>query len=83
MKSYAGRCRHGHQVLVAPQWIDNVSWSDSKVCVTLTRQAIKDSPAYDSSSAPDRTHEMGLYEHYGTRGYWAEDARRKTENSGI
>lgn len=73
----------GHQVLVAPQWIENVNWSDSKVSVKLTRQAIKDSPAYDSSSAPDRAQEMGLYEHYGTRGYWAEDARRKTEISGI
>ncbi len=73
----------GHQVLIAPQWIDDVSWSGSKVSVKLTRQAIKDSPAYDPSSAPDRAHEAGLHEHYGRTGYWAEDARRETEISRI
>ncbi len=71
----------GHQVLVAPQWIEDVSWLDSKVSVKLTRQAIKDAPVYDPASAPDRAHEVGLHEHYGRAGYWAEDARRETEIS--
>ncbi len=73
----------GHQVLVAPQWIEGVRWGDSKVSVKLTRQAIKDAPAYDPSSAPDRAHEVGLYEHYGQAGYWAEGARRETEISRV
>ncbi|HEX7435934.1 MAG TPA: hypothetical protein VF308_04455, partial [Caldimonas sp.] len=66
-----------------PQWIDDVSWFDSKVSVKLTRQAIKDAPAYEPATPPDRAHEVGLYEHYGRAGYWAEDARRETEISRI
>lgn len=44
----------GHQVIIAPEWIDDVNWLDSKVSVDLTRQAVKNSPSYDEapSSAP-------------------------------
>ena len=58
-----------------------MSWFDSKVSVKLTRQAIKDAPAYEPASAPDRANEVSLYEHYRSAGYWAEDARRETEIS--
>jgi hypothetical protein len=34
----------GHLVLVAPQWIDAVSWDDETVSVNLTRDAIKAAP---------------------------------------
>ena len=40
----------GHQVLVAPQWIQDVSWHDSTVSVNLTRQAVKNAPPYDSTA---------------------------------
>lgn len=40
----------GKHVLVAPASIDHVSWEDREVYVTMTRQAIKDSPAYDPSN---------------------------------
>jgi hypothetical protein len=73
----------GHQVLVAPQWIQDVSWSDSKVSVEMTRQAIKDAPAYDSVRPLDRTQEADLYDHYGRASYWTDDARRETEISRI
>lgn len=73
----------GHQVLVAPQWIDDVRWSDSKVSVKLTRQAIKDAPVYEPESAPDRGHEVGLYKHYGRAGYWSENFPLETEISRI
>src|SRR5665213_1460101 len=68
----------GHQVLVSPQWIESVSWFDSKVSVDLTRQSVKDAPAYDLATVPDRLQEAGIYEHYGRTGYWAEDARPET-----
>jgi len=73
----------GHQVLVAPQWIERVSWSESKVSVKMTRQAIKDAPPYAPAAALDREQEASLHEHYGRAGYWAEDARRETEISRI
>jgi len=60
----------GHQVLIAPQWIQDVSWPDAKVSVNLTRQAVKDAPAYDAAAQLDRKQESGIYEHYGRPGYW-------------
>ena len=45
----------------------------------MTRQAIKDAPAYDPERAPDRAHEVGLYGHYERAGYWVEDERRQFE----
>lgn len=63
----------GHKVLIAPQWIESVSWLEATVSVDLTRQAIKDSPHYAHTEPLDRQQESGLFEHYGRRGYWADD----------
>ena len=43
----------GHKVVIAPQWVENVSWSDAIIYVKLTRQAVKDAPPYDPSNPPD------------------------------
>jgi hypothetical protein len=40
----------GHQVLVAPDQIGEVSWSYEKVTTRLSRQAIKDAPTYEPAS---------------------------------
>jgi len=40
----------GQHVLVAPDWIKDVSWPEAKVSVDLTRQAVKDAPPYDSAA---------------------------------
>jgi hypothetical protein len=42
------------------------------VSVDLTRQAVKDAPAYDATVPLDRQHETRLYSHYGRPGYWAD-----------
>jgi uncharacterized protein YrrD len=67
----------GHHVLVAPQWIQAVSWADEKVSVDLTRQALEHAPPYVSSAQLDRELEEGIYEHYGRPGYWTTKAGRK------
>jgi hypothetical protein len=61
----------GHQVLIAPQWIDDVNWFDCEVSVELTRQAVKDAPRYDAAVSLNRVEEMGVHQHYGRPGYWA------------
>jgi len=61
----------GHKVLISPAWIQDVSWFDSMVSITVTRQAVKSAPAYDPTEPLDRQHEMRLYKHYGRPGYWA------------
>lgn len=69
----------GHQVLIAPQWIENVSWHDATVSVNVTRQAVKDAPPYDLAAALDRKREVGLHQHYGRPGYWAAEEKREAE----
>ncbi len=60
----------GHKVLVAPQWIQEVSWIDKVVAVGLTRTAIQSAPAWDSGIPPDRAQEIDIYKHYDRSGYW-------------
>ncbi len=55
----------GHQMLVAPPWITDISWLDATVSVDLTRQAVKEAPTYDGKALPDREQERSLFDHYG------------------
>ena len=71
----------GHQMLVAPKWIEGVSWADGTVSVKLTRQAVKDAPAFVPNGNLTREDEMRLHQHYGRTGYWQESERRETEIS--
>ncbi len=73
----------GHQVLIAPQWIEGVSWHDTTVSVSLTRQAVKDAPPYDSAVPLDRDQEIGIFKHHGRPGYWANDLKHAAENRTI
>ena len=71
----------GHQVLVAPAWIREVSWSDSAVCVELTRQQVQDAPPYESSPRLTRESETALHHHYGHPGYWTAEANHGVAGS--
>jgi hypothetical protein len=64
----------GHAVLISPEWIDDVYWAESKLVVSISRQAVKDSPSYDPSAVLDRTQEEALHVHYGHAGYWPLEA---------
>lgn len=65
----------GHPVLIAPQWIEGVSWKDRKVSVSLTRDAVKGSPPYVLGSRLGRDEEARIYDHYGRPGYWAREVQ--------
>ena len=69
----------GHQVLIAPQWIESVNWVDETVTVSMTRQAIKDAPVYDPQATMSRESEDRLYKHYGHVGYWTGYPIREDE----
>ena len=60
----------GHKVLVAVRWINSVRWMDNVVTVDLTREAVKDSPAYDPERMVDREQEVALFKHHGRTVYW-------------
>ena len=67
----------GKKVLVSPKWIERVSWSESKIFVNLSRDAIKQSPEYTAEALITRDYEAGLYGHYHLEGYWIEGEERK------
>ena len=73
----------GKHVLIAPQWIERVSWEEAKVFVNLEREKIKGAPAY-TPAALSRDYELKLYRHYGRFSYWADEpvaqAPPKTES---
>jgi hypothetical protein len=72
----------GHQVLVAPQWIQQVSWSESKVAVKMTRQQIKDAPGWEPTALV-RAQEVRLYDHYGHAGYWLKDEADRAKEAHV
>ena len=63
----------GKKVLISPQWIERVSWSESKVFVNLLRETIKRSPEYSEESLLTRDYETGLHGHYNRKGYWVDE----------
>jgi hypothetical protein len=68
----------GKKVLVAPAWIERVSWTDSKVDVGLSREAIESAPEYLLSKPMTREYENRLYFHYGRLAYWVNEDEKKS-----
>ncbi|MGA2146959.1 MAG: PRC-barrel domain-containing protein [Bryobacteraceae bacterium] len=71
----------GKKVLVSPTWIERVSWTDSKVYVGLSREAIQNAPEYVESTPITREYENRLYFHYGRPPYWLHEDERKAAYS--
>jgi hypothetical protein len=65
----------GHEILIAPQWIEDFYWAESKLNVAMTRQALKDAPIYDSTTALNRDQEISIFHHYGREGYWPREEK--------
>jgi hypothetical protein len=63
----------GHEVLIAPEWIDDVYWAESKLMIALTRAAVRDAPAYDSKVPLTREQEKILHAFHGQSGYWPSE----------
>ena len=63
----------GKKVLISTQWIERISWAESKVFINLTRDAIQQSPEYTAETLITRDHEIKLHRHYDREGYWARE----------
>lgn len=61
-------------VLVAPEWIEEVSGQDATVSVALPSDTVRNAPPYDRARPVDREYEQSLYAYYGRSGYWEERA---------
>lgn len=60
----------GKRVLIATLWLDAVDWATKTVSVQLTREQIRNAPAYDEAVPLTRTEELRLHESYNRIGYW-------------
>lgn len=60
----------GNQVLIAPNWLTEISWDALAVSVDLTRKAIQESPRFDAATALNQQHETDLHQHYNRPVYW-------------
>jgi len=60
----------GKKVLVSPEWINRVSWPDSRVYVDMSKEAIKGAPEYDADRPLARDYEARLFGHHNRRVYW-------------
>jgi hypothetical protein len=67
----------GKKVLVSPAWIERMSWTDSKVYVGLSREAIQNAPGYVESAPITRGYENQLFSHYGRPPYWLPKTEHK------
>jgi hypothetical protein len=68
----------GKQVLVSPEWIQKISWSEYKLHTGLTREAIRNAPEYVESRKVSREYEDKLHAHYGKPPYWLRQAEQKS-----
>lgn len=61
----------GRKVLVALQWIKQMSWAEQKVHLDLLRETVKNSPEYDPLALVNQaSSEEVFYEHYGWPRYY-------------
>lgn len=60
----------GKHVLIPPQWFTRIEWTQSRVHVDVTRQAVESSPEWDASAPPSRDYESAYYRHFSRDGYW-------------
>lgn len=64
----------GKKILISPQWIERVSWLESKVFVNLFKVSIEQAPEYTRTSLLSRDYEASLHVHYNRQGYWFDDS---------
>jgi sporulation protein YlmC with PRC-barrel domain len=62
----------GKHVVIPPQWIAEVDWSQNVVNVDVTRETVQAAPEYDSGIDFSRSQEASLYQHYQRPSYWQQ-----------
>ena len=60
----------GRKVLVSPQWIEDISWSENMVVLDLLKQQIREAPEYRPDAPIGRDYEKALFDHYRRAPYW-------------
>jgi len=63
----------GKKILVSPQWIERISWTEAKVFVHLSSEIIHSAPEYDDDTPITRDYEEALHKHFAYKGYWVDE----------
>lgn len=69
----------GKKVLISPNWVDAVSWSESKIYVDIPRETIRLAPEYTPDVLLTRDFETALHNYYHRKGYWIEERVTKAQ----
>ncbi len=73
----------GHDVLIAPAWIEDISWLDATLSVDLSRGDIQAAPPYTAGSLPTREAQRRLHEHHGRPHFWNDADAIETDISRV
>jgi hypothetical protein len=65
-----GNLLSGKKVLIAPEWVEKIEWTEAKMYVGLTRDRIREAPSFDPTAPITRDYESQLYDYYGGPKYW-------------
>lgn len=60
----------GKKVIMPPQWVKEINWEQAESIVDVTKETVKNSPAFDPSEPVSREYETRLYDYYGWPAYW-------------
>jgi hypothetical protein len=60
----------GKHVIIAPQWIEDISWTESSVSVSMSKEEVEGSPEYDPGLPINMEYQSRLYDYYGRPKYW-------------
>lgn len=58
------------EVLVALEWLEHINIVSRQVTISLDREAVRSSPAFDPTQPVNRQYEEVLYDYYGRPKYW-------------
>jgi hypothetical protein len=67
----------GHDILISPEWIDEVLWGEASVVVALTRAAVRSSPPFDEAGKVYDLDGERSYEHHDLTGQGSVAERRE------
>jgi len=60
----------GKLVLVASDWLEEISWAESRIRVDIKKQSVIDSPEYNEGQSITREIENSFYEMFAKPKYW-------------
>ncbi|WP_291010593.1 PRC-barrel domain-containing protein [Hydrogenophaga sp.] len=68
----------GHDVLLAPAWVQHVDCVERCITVKMSRDALKQALWYDAKMPLTREMEIAVYQNHGRSGYWTDEAQPPT-----